>query len=171
MPACHGSQDCCIQCSWCQSKPLSTHTPTGDSWTLTGKYGSVSCGDTPPFSWVLVPTRFCLCLPRVCYPVLWKFCNQIPLAFKAKFHGGSQSFCQIPRLTNLLLVLELLQQCETFYFIMVVWGGLIKSCEKREAKGKREKKRYTHLNAEFQRIARRDKKAFLIDQMQSSRGK
>ena len=37
--------------------------------------------------------------------------------------------------------------------------------EKRiEEKGKREKERYTHLNAEFQRIARRDKKAFLSDQ-------
>ena len=36
--------------------------------------------------------------------------------------------------------------------------------EKREAKGKGEKVRYTHLNAEFQRIARRDKKAFLSDQ-------
>ena len=36
--------------------------------------------------------------------------------------------------------------------------------EKRgEAKGKGEKERYTHLNAEFQRIARRDKKAFLGD--------
>ena len=34
----------------------------------------------------------------------------------------------------------------------------------REATGKGEKKRYTHLNAEFQRIARRDKKAFLSDQ-------
>ena len=34
----------------------------------------------------------------------------------------------------------------------------------REAKGKKEKERYTHLNAEFQRIARRDKKAFLSDQ-------
>ena len=33
----------------------------------------------------------------------------------------------------------------------------------REAKGKGEKERYTHLNAEFQRIARRDKKAFLSD--------
>ena len=33
--------------------------------------------------------------------------------------------------------------------------------KRREAKGKGEKKRYTHLNAEFQRIARRDKKAFL----------
>ena len=41
----------------------------------------------------------------------------------------------------------------------------------REVKGKGEKEIYTHLNAEFQRIARRDKKAFLIDQMQSSRGK
>ena len=34
----------------------------------------------------------------------------------------------------------------------------------REAKGKGENERYTHLNAEFQRIARRDKKAFLSDQ-------
>ena len=36
--------------------------------------------------------------------------------------------------------------------------------ERREMKGKGEKERYTHLNAEFQRIARRDKKAFLNDQ-------
>ena len=36
--------------------------------------------------------------------------------------------------------------------------------KKRETKGKGEKERYTHLNAEFQRIARRDKKAFLSDQ-------
>ena len=35
---------------------------------------------------------------------------------------------------------------------------------RREAKGKGEKKRYTHLNAEFQGIARKDKKAFLSDQ-------
>ena len=34
----------------------------------------------------------------------------------------------------------------------------------KETKGKGEKERYTHLNAEFQRIARRDKKAFVIDQ-------
>ena len=36
--------------------------------------------------------------------------------------------------------------------------------QRREVKSKGEKKRYTHLNAEFQRIARRDKKAFLSDQ-------
>ena len=36
--------------------------------------------------------------------------------------------------------------------------------KRREAKSKGEKERYTHLNAEFQRIARRDKKAFLSDQ-------
>ena len=36
--------------------------------------------------------------------------------------------------------------------------------KRREAKGKGEKERYTHLNAEFQRIARRDKKAVLSDQ-------
>ena len=36
--------------------------------------------------------------------------------------------------------------------------------KRREAKSKGEKERYTHLNAEFQRIARRDKKAFFSDQ-------
>ena len=47
---------------------------------------------------------------------------------------------------------------------MAVWGCLINSCEKREVKSKGEKERYKHLNAEFQRIARRDKKAFFRDQ-------
>ena len=42
--------------------------------------------------------------------------------------------------------------------------------EKREAKGKGEKERYTHLNAEFQRIARRYKKAFLSDQSKEIEG-
>ena len=41
---------------------------------------------------------------------------------------------------------------------------LQKSQKRREVKDKGDKKRYTHLNAEFQRIARRDKKAFLSDQ-------
>ena len=41
--------------------------------------------------------------------------------------------------------------------------------KRREAKGKGEKKRYIHLKAEFQRIARRDKKAFLSDQCKKLR--
>ena len=43
--------------------------------------------------------------------------------------------------------------------------------KRREAKGKGEKERYTHLNAEFQRITRRDKKAFLSDQCKEIEGK
>ena len=43
-------------------------------------------------------------------------------------------------------------------------GGALQIAQKRCNKGKGEKERYTHLNAEFQRIARRDKKAFLSDQ-------
>ena len=42
--------------------------------------------------------------------------------------------------------------------------------KRREAKGKGEKERYTHLNAEFQRRARRDKKAFLSDQCKEIEG-
>ena len=47
---------------------------------------------------------------------------------------------------------------------MAVWGGLTNSCEKKRSEKQREKERYKHLNAEFQRIARRDKKTFLSNQ-------
>ena len=47
---------------------------------------------------------------------------------------------------------------------MAVWGGLTNSCEKKRSKKKGEKERYKHVNAEFQRRARRNKKAFLSDQ-------
>ena len=43
---------------------------------------------------------------------------------------------------------------------MAVWGALTNSCEKKRS----EKERYKHLNSEFQRIPRRDKKAFFSDQ-------
>ena len=42
--------------------------------------------------------------------------------------------------------------------------------KRREAKGKGEKERYTHLNAEFQRTAKRDKKTFLSDQCRETEG-
>ena len=47
---------------------------------------------------------------------------------------------------------------------MAVRGSVTNSCEKKRNKKQRRKERYSHLNAEFQRIARRDKKAFLSDQ-------
>ena len=71
------------------------------------KSESVSCGVTAPFSWVLVHTWFCFALQEFAFLVLWKFCNQIPLASKVKFPTGSQSLWQIPRLGNLFWALEL----------------------------------------------------------------
>ena len=56
---------CYVQRPWPCSKPQSTHASTGDTWTLTGKSGSVSCGITAPFFWVLVHTRFRLCPPSL----------------------------------------------------------------------------------------------------------
>ena len=47
---------------------------------------------------------------------------------------------------------------------MAVWEALQIAVKRSEAKSKGEKERYKHLNAEFQRIASRDKKAFLSDQ-------
>ena len=53
-----------------------------------------------PGSWCA--QGFVCVLQESVFPVLCKFCNQIPLAFKVKFPGVSQSLCQIPRLGNLL---------------------------------------------------------------------
>ena len=64
---------CCIQCPQTCSRPPLTHASAWDSWTLMGMSGSVSCGAPAPFSWVLVCAKFCLCPPRVCFPVLCKF--------------------------------------------------------------------------------------------------
>ena len=46
----------------------------------------------------------------------------------------------------------------------VVWGGLTNSCEKKRSEKQRRKEKYKHLSAEYQRIARRDKKGFISDQ-------
>ena len=54
-------------CTAAVSGPPPAHASTGDSWTLVGKSGSVSCGVTAPFSWVLLCSRLCLCPPRVCF--------------------------------------------------------------------------------------------------------
>ena len=49
--------------------------------------------------------------------------------------------------------------------------ALLTAMKRRAEKDKGEKERYTHLNAEFQRAARKDKKAFLRDQCKENRGK
>ena len=54
---------------------------------------------------------------------------------------------------------------------MAVWGGLTNSCGKKRGENRGEKERYKHLNAEFQRIARRDKKAFFSNQCKEIEGK
>ena len=54
---------------------------------------------------------------------------------------------------------------------MVVDKALQIAEKRREAKGKGKKERHTHLNSEFQRTARRDKKAFLSDQCKEIEGK
>ena len=63
---------CHTQCPRPCSRPPLTHASARDSWTLTGKSGSVSYGVTAPFSWVLVH-RVLLCPLRVYFPVLCKF--------------------------------------------------------------------------------------------------
>ena len=71
-----------------------------------------------PGSWC--SQRFVCALQESVSPVLWKLCNQVPLAFKVKFPGVSQSLCQITRLANLFWALEIFQQCENFFGITVL---------------------------------------------------
>ena len=71
----------------------------GHSWT---SLDQSLVGVTAPFSWVLVHIRFCCALQESCFPV------------------GSQPFGWIPSLGNLLWALELLQQCENFFGVIVL---------------------------------------------------
>ena len=83
---------CCCQRPHPCGEPLQTYASTRDPPTLAGSFGSVVCGVSAPFLWVLVNTRFCLCPPRLeslFSPVLCKSYNQIPLVFKAKFPADS----------------------------------------------------------------------------------
>ena len=59
------------------------------------------------------------------------------------------------------------------YFVLgsAICKEALQIAEKRETKGKGEKEKYTHLNAGFQRIARRDKKDFVSDQCKEIEGK
>ena len=82
-------------------------TPLSESWTLTGSLGQSLVGSLLFSPGPQCAQDFVCALQEFISPVLCKFCNQIPLASKVKFPGGSQSLCQILRLGNLLWVLEL----------------------------------------------------------------
>ena len=80
-----------------------------------------------PGSWC---TKGFICaLQESVSPFLWTFCHQIPLASKVKFPGGSQSLCWIPRLGNLLWVLELsfLTVQEFLWYIVLQFVGCLLS--------------------------------------------
>ena len=120
MPACCSSQDSCSQCPWLHGRSPSTCASAGDCRTLTGKSGSVSCGATAPFPWVLVGTRFCLCPPSL-FP---QSCGSSAVKYhwlsKSNSPGVFSLFPGFPRLGNLLWALELLQQCKNFFAIIAL---------------------------------------------------
>ena len=100
--------------------PTSIHASARDSQVYTGKSGSVACGVTAPFSWVLVHTRVSLCPSRVSvFQVLWEFCNQILMICKVRFPRDILSLAGSPG-WEVCLSLELSQQCENFFGIIVL---------------------------------------------------
>ena len=69
---------CCIQGLQPCSRPLLTHATARDSWTLTGKSGSVYCGAPAPFSWVLVHRVLFLLSQGLfpqCWGMFWQLCG------------------------------------------------------------------------------------------------
>ena len=101
--------------------------------------------------------------------------NQIPYDYKVEVRNRFKGLDLIDRVPDKLWteVLDTLQETGIRAIPMekkckkVKWlseEALQIGVKRREVKSKREKERYKHLNAEFQRIARRDKKAFFIDQ-------
>ena len=98
---------CCIQCpdptaGHCQPMPL-PETPVHSQASLVQSL--VRTLLLSPGSWCT--QGFVYALQESVSPALCKFCNQTPLASTVKYPGGSQSLCQVPRLGNLLWVLEL----------------------------------------------------------------
>ena len=89
---------CWVQCPWpCSRPPLPLpETPAHSQATLAHSFVGtllLSAGSR-------CAQGFLCAHQESVSPVLWKFCNQIPLASKVKFPGGSQSLCQILRLGN-----------------------------------------------------------------------
>ena len=98
---------CCIQCpdptaGHCRATPLPEAPGHSQASLAQSLVGTLLLS---PGSWCT--QSFVCAFQESVSPVLCKFCNQIPLASKVKYPGGSQSLCQIPRLGNLLWVLEL----------------------------------------------------------------
>ena len=95
MPACRRSQDCCSQ----SPDPMAGHCqPTPPSEIP--RHSQASLAQSLVGSLLLSPTSWCtkgfVCaLQESVSPILWKFFNQVPLAFIVKFPGGSQSLCQL----------------------------------------------------------------------------
>ena len=118
-PPC-SSQDFCIQCSdpaVGHYRPIPTPETPGHSQVSLAQSAVQSL---LLYSGSLCAQSFVYDLQKSVSLILWKFCNQISLAFKVKFHGGSQSFCQIPRFGNLLWTIERLQQCKNFFDTIVL---------------------------------------------------
>ena len=101
--------------------------------------------------------------------------NQIPYDYTVEVRNRFKGLDLIDRVPDELWteVLDIVQETGSKIILKkkkckkVKWlseEALQIAVKRREVKSKREKERYTHLNAEFQRIARRDKKAFLRDQ-------
>ena len=88
-------------------------------------HSQASLGQSLVGSLLLFPGSWCaqgfICaLQESASPVLWKFHNQIPLAFRVKSPGSRQSLGRIPRVGNLLLVLEFSQQCKNVFGVIVL---------------------------------------------------
>ena len=109
------TQGCCYQCPSPCGRPLPTHASAGDPHTLRG-----GLTPSPVGSVLLSPGTWAHIALFLFPPVLWRSCNPVPLAFKVRFPGDSQSLGKIPRLESLMWGLEPSQLCKNFFGIIVL---------------------------------------------------
>ena len=111
---------------WLQSVPLSPEQATVNPCLLqTPEHSLASLTESLVGSLLLSPGSwwaqdFVCALQESVSPVLWKFCNQIPLPLKARFPRDAQSLCQIPRLESLLWGLEFSPKYENFFGVIIL---------------------------------------------------
>ena len=95
--------------------------------------------------------------------------NQNPYDYTVEVRNRFKGLDLIECLMNYGLTIPMEKKCKKAKWLS--GEALQIAVKRREAKSKEEKERYKHLNAEFQRIARRDKKAFLSDHCKEIEGK
>ena len=147
MPACRSSQDCCSQCLWPRGRPLSIHTSSGDSWTLTGEDEHTS------FYWTI--------LFRLASPSQWK---RPQVSYPHTSKGRQNENHNHRKLTKLITWITALSNSMKLWAMPCRatqdWWVMVESSDKTWSTGKENGKPFQHFCLENPMNSRKGKKKF-----------